>query len=84
MKELLCFVAVEFVEDPKVAGWTYWYLCEFSGAEEGDQVIAPLGRHDNLQKGVVRKVRFSPFDEAPYPVANIKKIRKLIKADKDV
>ena len=84
MNNLLCFVAVEFVDDPKVKGWTYWYLCEFDGAEEGDKVAAPLGRHDGVQQGVIRKVRYASAEEAPYPVDRIKKVKSLIKADKNV
>lgn len=75
----MCFVAVEFVDDPNVRGLCYWYLCAFDGAAEGDKVIAPLGRHNNLQEGVIRRVRMATQDEAPYPVAYIKSIRKLIK-----
>ncbi|MCI8735037.1 MAG: hypothetical protein HFE40_05740 [Clostridia bacterium] len=84
MDNLLCFTAVEFVNDPKVKGWTYWYLCTFDGAEEGDKVIAPLGRHDNIQTGLIRKVSYTTAEEAPYPADRIKKIVSLIKADKYV
>ncbi|MBD5584865.1 MAG: hypothetical protein HDQ88_07270 [Clostridia bacterium] len=84
MNNLTCFVAVEFVDDPNVKGWTYWYLCEFDGAEEGDNAVAPLGRHDGLQKGVIRKVLYAKNGEAPYPVERIKKIKTLLKAEKNV
>ncbi len=74
----LCFVAVEFPDDPNVAGLTYWYLCGFAGAEEGCEVIAPLGRHNNCQKGVIRRVLYATEQNAPYPVNLIKKINKLL------
>lgn len=72
------------MDDPKVAGWTYWYLCPFDGAEADDEVIAPLGRHDHVQKGVIRKVKYAEEENAPYPIHSIKKIRILIKAERDV
>ena len=77
--EKLCFVAVEFPDDPNVAGLLYWYLCPFDGAEEGDNVVAPLGRHNNCQTGVIRKVSFRPDYEAPFPMNLIKSIRQLIR-----
>ena len=84
MNNLVCVVAVEFVDDPNVAGWTYWYFCPFDGAEAGDEVIAPLGRHDHVQKGVIRQVRYSEEENAPYPMHSIKKIRILNKAERNV
>ena len=80
MDNLLCFVAVEFPDDPNVAGYTFWYYCKFNGATIGDSVIAPLGRHNHLQKGVVRKVIFAEENSAPYPFDRIKSIVELIKA----
>lgn len=79
MNNLHCFVAVEFPDDPNVAGWTYWYLCEIDGAEVGDKVVAPLGRHDGLQQGVIRSVRYAKEEDAPYPLRNVKKIKILKK-----
>ena len=72
------------MDDPQVAGWTYWYLCPFDGAEEGDKVIAPLGRHDHVQKGIVRKVKYAEEENSPYPMHSIKKIKILNKAERDV
>ncbi len=74
-----CFVAVEFVDDENVRGYCYWYLCPYFDAEEGDKVVAPLGRHNGLQEGIIRKVLFADEFDAPYPVHLIKKIRTLIK-----
>jgi len=73
-----CFVAVEFVDDPNVVGLTYWYLCDFEEVKEGDKVVAPLGRHNHEQTGVVRKITFADEENSPFPFAYIKKIRKLI------
>ena len=82
--EKLCFTTVEFVDDPNVAGYGYWYVCEIAGVEVGDRVIAPLGRHNNLQEGVVRKVIFEYEYNAPYPMYGIKYIKKVIKANNNV
>ena len=76
----MCFVAVEFPDDPNVAGLKYWYLCKFDGAEENDGAVAPLGRHNNLQRGVVRQVRYLPPEEAPFPINLIKNVVKIIKS----
>ena len=54
----MCFTAVEFPDDPNVVGIKYWYACTYEDVKVGDGVIAPLGRHNNLQKGIVREVRF--------------------------
>lgn len=79
-----CFVAVEFVDDPNVVGYFYWYLCEIAGVMAGDKVIAPLGRHNNLQEGIVRKVIFEDEFNAPFPLHSIKYIRKVIKENRNV
>lgn len=84
MNEKLCFVAVEFPEDPNVKGYNFWYVCGFDGAQEGDAVLAPLGRHDRLQWGVVRLVRYATEDNAPFPMHSIKRIKSLKKAENDV
>ena len=81
MESLLCFVAVDFTDDPNVAGYPFWYYCEFREASIGDSVIAPLGRHNRLQKGVVRKVIFTEETSSPYPFDRIKKIKELISKD---
>lgn len=75
----MCFVAVEFVDDENVAGMTYWYLSSYDDAAVGDEVIAPLGRHNNLQKGVIRRVFFGDVYQAPFPLYLIKSIVKLLK-----
>ena len=76
----MCFTAVEFVDDPNVVGYGYWYVCEIPGVKVDDKVIAPLGRHNNLQEGIVRRVIFEYDYNAPYPMHSIKYIRKVIRA----
>ena len=75
----MCFVAVNFINDPIVAGYPFWYYCEFREAEVGDRVIAPLGRHDRPQEGVILEVRFATEDRAPFPFDRIKRIQELKK-----
>ena len=79
-KNLMCFVAVEFPDDPNVKGRGYWYLLgKCRDAEAGDTVIAPLGTHNREQTGGIRKVVFADENSAPYPVKYIKNIRTLLK-----
>ena len=68
MNKQFCFVAVEFVGDINVVGYTYWYLCPFDGVAEGAQVLAPLGRHNNEQTGTVRRVLLADEEHAPFPL----------------
>ena len=71
------FVSVEFPDDPNVVGYTYWYLCEIQGVDVGSRVSAPLGSHNRLQKGVVRRVLFAEAPYAPYPMSKIKRVEKI-------
>ncbi|MDE6441749.1 MAG: hypothetical protein K2L12_03230 [Clostridia bacterium] len=79
MDNKLCFVRVEFENDPNVKGYTYWYVCKDESVKEGDYVVAPLGRHNNVQTGTVRKVLIADETNSPYPVQYIKCIREVIK-----
>ncbi len=79
MNEPICFTAIEFVDDPNVVGLKYWYVCPFEEVKEGDRVIAPLGRHNGLQQGVVREVRFELPHNAPYPLYLIKYVKDIVK-----
>ncbi len=78
--EMMCFVRVYFPDDPNVCDMKYWYLCPFDGASPGDRVIAPLGRHNRTQEGVICEVRITEEYNAPFPLYLIKSIRKLIKS----
>ena len=80
----MCFVAVNFINDPIVAGYPFWYYCEFTDAEVGDHIVAPLGRHNRLQEGVIMEVRFATEDRAPFPFERIKRIQELKKESKIV
>lgn len=81
MQDKLCFVSVEFTDDINVAGSTYWYLCPYKDAKVGDTVIAPLGRHNNLQRGTVRAVMFDYDFNSPFPIYLIKSIKSVIEDD---
>ncbi len=81
MEKKECFVAVDFEDDGNVKGYLYWYLCKFANVEAGDKVVAPLGRRNNLQQGVVKQILFAYEEDAPFPVQYIKNIRNLIKTD---
>ncbi len=81
MNELMCFTHIEFADDPNVVGRLYWYSCPFEDVEEGDEVIAPLGRHNNLQKGVVREVLRTESYNAPFPLYMIKYVKEVLKKD---
>ncbi len=84
MEKLLCFVAVDFVDDMNVSGYKYWYLCDDGSVKEKDIVAAPLGRHNNIQYGIVRKVLFAYEESAPYPTEFIKRIKKIVREEKNV
>ena len=69
------------MDDENVSGYCYWYVCEIEGFKVGDEVIAPLGRHNNLQKGLVRYIEFETENNSPFPMHSIKYIRKVIKPE---
>lgn len=73
------YVSVEFPDDPNVVGRTYWYRCVFDQVRAGSVVVAPLGRHNNLQQGVVRSVFYCDEKTAPYPVDLVKEIDKFVR-----
>lgn len=75
----MCFVKVDFIDDPNVAGYGFWYWSEFREAEVNDWVVAPLGRHNNTQEGVIVEVKFATEDNAPFPFEMIKRIKELKK-----
>lgn len=77
----MCFVKVDFIDDPNVAGYGFWYWSKFKDAKTEDWVVAPLGRHNNLQEGVIVDVRFDTEENAPYPFDRIKRIKKLKKVN---
>ncbi len=74
----MCFVAVDFPNDINVAGYKFWYISEIVNVKVSDNVVAPLGRHNGEQIGVVREVRYDYAKRAPYPLDRMKYIRKII------
>lgn len=76
MEEKINFAAVEFPDDINVAGRLFWYLCPDGEIKEGDCVAAPLGRHNRISKGVVRKLLLAYEYDAPYPLYLIKSVKK--------
>lgn len=80
----MCFAAVEFENDPNVRGYIYWYLCPDESVKFGNRVLAPLGRHNRIQEGVVRYVKFATEDAAPFPIHMIKRIQSIVKENGNV
>lgn len=72
--EVYRFVAVDFIYDENVAGNLYWYLCPEEQVFVGDEVEAPIGRHNRLQRGIVRRIMFAERFYAPYPLDKIKRV----------
>ncbi|MGN1103699.1 MAG: hypothetical protein ACI4QI_02370 [Candidatus Coproplasma sp.] len=75
MEQKMFFVALEFPQDINVAGRLFWYGCRDRSVTEGDWVLAPLGRHNRLQKAIVRKTLLATEEDAPYPIHIIKYVR---------
>lgn len=75
----MLFVSVEFCDDPNIVGIKYWYECTFSCVEVGDVVTAPLGRHNRLQNGIVREIRYCTEYDAPFPIYLVKRIVNVVK-----
>lgn len=69
----LTFAALRFTEDENLIGRVYWYLAGFPVCA-GEEVIAPVGPHERLQKGRVERVCLAEEDEAPYDVRLIKRV----------
>ena len=66
------FAALRFTEDENLRGRVYWYLIGFP-AEEGEEVLAPVGPHDRLQKARVERLLSACEEDAPYDVRFIKR-----------
>ncbi len=67
------FAALRFPEDGNLRDRLYWYLADLP-VREGDEVLAPVGPHDRLQRGVVERTVRAKEEEAPYDVRLIKRI----------
>ncbi|MGN1060688.1 MAG: hypothetical protein ACI4QN_03050 [Candidatus Coproplasma sp.] len=81
MEEKMLFVALEYPEDINVAGRLFWYGCRDASIAVGDSVFAPLGRHNRLQKAVVRKTIWATEEDAPYPLHIIKYVKCRVQED---
>lgn len=78
MEVKMLFVAVEFPNDPNVVGRVFWYGCRDESVCVDDGVYAPLGRHNRLQLGVVRKTLWATEEGAPFPMHEIKYVKQKV------
>lgn len=84
MSDLLRYVRVQFVDDENVKFNLYWYLSDID-VKIGDRVVAPLGRHNHRQIGIVRAIEYVNEYNTPFPLYLTKYIVRLAgKEEKDV
>ena len=69
----LDFAALRFTEDVNIADRVYWYLTDFP-LNDGEEVLAPVGPRDRLQKARVERTLLAEGESAPYDPALIKRI----------
>lgn len=81
MEQKMLFVALEYPDDINVSGRLFWYGCRDESITVGDNVLAPLGRHNRLQTAVVRKTVWETEENAPYPLHIIKYVKCRVKED---
>lgn len=67
------FAALRFCEDENIKDRVYWYLTELL-LKEDEEVLAPVGVHDRLQKGRVERIVCVEEEDAPYDVRLIKRV----------
>lgn len=67
------YAALRFAEDKNIADRTYWYISGFP-VRVGEQVLAPVGMHDRLQRAVVERVVVADEKNAPYDLRLIKSV----------
>ena len=67
------FAALRFFEDGNISDRAYWYLCDFT-VKAGDEVFAPVGMRNRLQKARVERVLSAEEEAAPYDVALCKHV----------
>ena len=67
------FAALRFTEDENLMGRVYWYLIGFPAAQ-GEEVLAPVGVHDRLQKARVERVCTADKEDAPYEFSLLKSV----------
>ncbi len=71
MREI--FAALRFAWDKNLADKIYWYRSDFP-LKEGEEVFAPVGMRDRIQKATVEKVLFGEPDPAPYDMRLLKSV----------
>lgn len=67
------FAALRFAEDENIKDRVYWYLADFP-VKEGEEVLAPVGVHDRLQKARVERTASADEKDAPYDLRLIKRV----------
>lgn len=67
------FAALRFSEDENIKDRVYWYLTDLP-LKENEEVLAPVGVHDRLQKARVELLLSAGEEEAPYDVRLIKRV----------
>ena len=67
------FAALRFFEDGRIADRLYWYVSGFS-LREGEEVLAPVGTHNCLQRASAERVLEADREHAPYDLRFIKKV----------
>lgn len=67
------FAALRFFEDERIADRLYWYLSDFR-LREGEEVLAPVGTHNRLQRAGVERVLEADREHAPYDMQLIKRV----------
>lgn len=55
-------------------GKTYCYLCDDELIQDGDEVLAPVGREGELKTVIVDSVELHTAEDAPFPVGKCKKV----------
>lgn len=67
------YAALRFAEDKNIADRTYWYISGFP-VRVGEQVLAPVGPHDRLQRAVVERIVQADEKNAPYDARFLKRV----------
>lgn len=67
------FASLRFFEDERISDKLYWYLSGFR-LREGEEVLAPVGMHNRLQRAVAERVLDADRGHAPYDLRFIKRV----------
>lgn len=55
-------------------GKTYCYLCDDDLIQDGDEVLVPVGRDEELKSVIVDSVELHTAEDAPFPIDKCKKV----------